>query len=42
MQLYRTLSPAGNPAISSLAAILKVMGLRLAVRPIRSPLSPSP
>lgn len=36
-QLYRTLSPAGNPAISSLSAILKVMGLRLAVQPIQSP-----
>ncbi len=35
-QLYRTLSPAGNPAISSLLAILKVMGLRLAVQPIKS------
>jgi len=36
-QLYRTLSPVGNPAISSLSAILKVMGLRLAVQPIQSP-----
>jgi probable addiction module antidote protein len=35
-QLYRTLSPNGNPAVSSLAAILKVMGLRLAVQPIKS------
>lgn len=33
-QLYRTLSPDGNPAISSLSAILKVMGLRLAVQPV--------
>ncbi len=33
-QLYRTLSPAGNPALSSLSGILKVMGLRLAVMPI--------
>jgi len=33
-QLYRTLSSAGNPALSSLSAILKAMGLRLAVRPI--------
>jgi probable addiction module antidote protein len=31
-QLYRTLSPDGNPALSSLSAILKAMGLRLAVR----------
>ena len=30
-QLYRTLSEEGNPALSSLAAILKAMGLRLAV-----------
>lgn len=33
-QLYRTLSPEGNPALSSLTAILKAMGLRLAVQPI--------
>ncbi|NYT45528.1 helix-turn-helix domain-containing transcriptional regulator [Pollutimonas thiosulfatoxidans] len=33
-QLYRTLSPKGNPALSSLAAILKAMGLRLAVQPL--------
>nr|VFJ44541.1 MAG: probable addiction module antidote protein [Candidatus Kentron sp. FM]VFJ54213.1 MAG: probable addiction module antidote protein [Candidatus Kentron sp. FM]VFK10192.1 MAG: probable addiction module antidote protein [Candidatus Kentron sp. FM] len=32
-QLYRTLSPAGNPALGSLSAILKAMGLRLAVVP---------
>ena len=31
-QLYRTLSPKGNPALSSLSAILKAMGLRLAVQ----------
>lgn len=35
-QLYRTLSPKGNPALSSLTAILKAMGLQLAVRPIHS------
>ena len=34
-QLYRTLSPTGNPALSSLTAILKVMGLRLAIQPMR-------
>lgn len=34
-QLYRTLSPKGNPSLSSLSAILKVMGLRLAVQPIQ-------
>lgn len=33
-QLYRTLSPKGNPALSSLRAILKAMGLRLAVEPL--------
>lgn len=31
-QLYRTLSSKGNPALSSLSAILKAMGLRLAVQ----------
>jgi probable addiction module antidote protein len=33
-QLYRTLSPKGNPALSSLSAILRAMGLRLAVQPL--------
>jgi len=33
-QLYRTLSPKGNPALSSLTAILKALGLRLAVQPV--------
>lgn len=33
-QLYRTLSPKGNPALSSLSAILKAMGMRLAVAPL--------
>src|SRR6202161_3580439 len=32
-QLYRTLSAEGNPALSSLSAILRAMGLRLAVEP---------
>lgn len=36
-QLYRTLSPKGNPALSSLSAILKAMGLRLAVQPLALP-----
>ena len=36
-QLYRTLSPDGNPVLSSLSAILKAMGLRLAVQPVRNP-----
>jgi len=31
-QLYRTLSEQGNPELRSLSAILKVMGLRLAVQ----------
>jgi probable addiction module antidote protein len=34
-QLYRTLSPDGNPELRSLSAILKAMGLRLAVEPLR-------
>ncbi len=33
-QLYRTLSPQGNPALSNLMAILKALGLRLAVQPL--------
>ena len=32
--LYRTLSPQGNPEMKSLIAILKAMGMRLAVQPI--------
>ncbi len=36
-QLYRTLSAEGNPALSSLCAILKAMGLRLAVLPMNAP-----
>jgi probable addiction module antidote protein len=36
-QLYRTLSPDGNPVLSSLSAILKAMGLRLAVQSIQTP-----
>jgi probable addiction module antidote protein len=35
--LYRTLSVKGNPEIRSLTAILKTMGLRLAVQPIQTP-----
>lgn len=34
--LYRVLSASGNPEISSFTAILKTMGLRLAVLPISS------
>ena len=36
-QLYRTLSPDGNPALSSFSAILKAMGMRLSVQPLHSP-----
>ncbi len=35
-QLYRTLSPDGNPSLSSLTAILKAMGMRIAVQPADS------
>ena len=31
---YRTLSEEGNPELKSLTAILKVMGLRLAIQPV--------
>ena len=34
-QLYRTLSPEGNPALSSFSAILKAMGMRISVLPIQ-------
>lgn len=40
-QLYRTLSPDGNPSLSTLTAILDAMGLRLAVEP-RQPERPFP
>jgi probable addiction module antidote protein len=33
-QLYRTLSPDGNPALSNFSAILKAMGMRLSVQPL--------
>ena len=32
--LYRTLSEQGNPELRTLAAILKAMGMRLAIQPI--------
>ena len=35
-QLYRTLSAEGNPSLSSLTAVLKAMGLRLAVAPVKA------
>lgn len=31
--LYRALSPKGNPTLKTLTAVLKVVGLRLAVAP---------
>ena len=34
--LYRTLSPRGNPELRSLKALLKAMGMRLAVQPLRA------
>jgi len=36
-QLYRTLSPDGNPALSSFSAILKAMGMRLSVQSMHGP-----
>jgi len=33
--LYRTLSAHGNPELKNMSALLKAMGLRLAVRPMR-------
>lgn len=35
-QLYRTLSQQGNPELSSLVAILRAMGLRLAVKRVHA------
>ena len=32
--LYRTLSPKGNPELKSLTALLRAMGMQLAVRPL--------
>jgi probable addiction module antidote protein len=32
--LYRTLSPKGNPELKSLVALLKALGMRLAVHPL--------
>jgi probable addiction module antidote protein len=33
--LYRTLSPSGNPEFRSMNTLLKAMGLRLSVQPIK-------
>ncbi|WP_295434445.1 addiction module antidote protein [uncultured Thiodictyon sp.] len=38
--LYRTLSRKGNPELKSLTAILKAMGMRLAVQPLQAPPQP--
>jgi probable addiction module antidote protein len=38
-QLYRTLSDKGNPELRSLIALLRTMGLRLAVQPLGEPVS---
>ena len=35
-QLYRTLSEQGNPELRSLSAILKALGLRLAIERVRA------
>lgn len=35
-QLYRTLSSEGNPELKSLSAILRAMGLRLAVERVKA------
>jgi probable addiction module antidote protein len=32
-QLYRTLSPDGNPALSSFTAIVKAMGMKICLQP---------
>lgn len=37
-QLYRTLSEKGNPELRSLTALLRAMGLRLAVQPLEEPI----
>jgi probable addiction module antidote protein len=34
-QLYRTLSEQGNPELQTLTAVLRAMGLRLAVEPVK-------
>lgn len=38
-QIYRTLSPDGNPALRSFSAILKAMGMRLSVQTMNTPAS---
>ena len=38
--LYRTLSRHGNPELKSLTALLKAMGMRIAVAPMKSAVQP--
>ena len=40
--LYRTLSQQGNPELKSLTALLKAMGMRIAVAPIKSSVKAPP
>jgi len=35
-QIYRTLSAEGNPELSSISAILRAMGMRLAVQRVKA------
>jgi len=35
-QIYRTLSAEGNPELTSISAILRAMGMRLAVERVRA------
>jgi len=39
--LYRTLSAAGNPELDTFTALLKAMGMRITVAPIKSPAKPT-
>src|ERR1700716_14185 len=40
--LYRTLRRRGNPELKSVATLLKAMGMRLTLQPIREPARTSP
>ena len=33
--LYRVLSPAGNPEMGTISAVLRTLGLRLAIQPLK-------
>lgn len=39
--LYRTLSAAGNPELDTFTALLKAMGMRITVAPIKVPSKPT-